>query len=73
MNIKKLYNKSFTTNPDMKLAYNTAINDCIELVNKDKIRVLKRICHTMKCYKEMSGDCRQCQIQKELKRITGGK
>ena len=73
MNIKKLYNKSFTTNPDMKLAFNMAINDCMELFNKDKIRVLKRICHTMKCYKEMSGDCRQCQIQKELKRITGGK
>ena len=73
MNIKKLYNKSFTTNPDMKLAYNTAINDCMELFNKDKIRMLKRICHTMKCYKEMSGDCRQCQIAKEIKQITEGK
>jgi len=81
VNIKKLYNKSFTssrysvvtTNVDMKLAYNMAINDCMELFNKDKIRVLKRICHTMKCYKEMSGDCRQCQIQKELKRIKEGR
>ena len=73
MNIKKLHNKSFTTNADMKLAYNTAINDCMELFNKDKISMLKRICHTMKCYKEMSGDCRQCQIHKELKQIKEGK
>jgi len=69
MNIKKLYNKSFTTNADMKLAYNTAINDCIELVNKNKIRMLKRMCHKMKCYQNMFGDCRECRIQKELKRI----
>ena len=42
-------------------------------INHAKIRILKRVCHTMKCYKEMSGDCRQCQTQKELKQITEGK
>jgi len=73
MNIKKLYNKSFTTNPDMKLQSLIAVLYAIELVNKDKIRMLKRICHKMKCYKEMSGDCRQCQMHKELKQIKGGR
>ena len=42
-------------------------------INKDKIRMLKRICHKMKCYQNMSGDCRRCQIAKEIKRITEGK
>ena len=42
-------------------------------INHAKIRILKRICHKMKCYQNMSGDCRQCQIHKELKRITEGK
>ena len=73
MNIKKLYNKSFTTNPDMKLAYNTAINDCIALVNQDKIHMLKRMCHKMKCYQTMSGDCRQCQIAIKLNKLKGNK
>jgi len=42
-------------------------------INHAKIRILKRVCHKMKCYQNMSGDCRQCQIHKELKRITEGK
>jgi len=42
-------------------------------INHAKIRILKRVCHSMKCYKEMSGDCRQCQMHKELKQIKGGR
>ena len=42
-------------------------------INHAKIRILKRVCHSMGCYQNMSGDCKQCQIHKELKRITEGK
>jgi len=42
-------------------------------INHAKIRILKRVCHSMGCYQNMSGDCRRCQIHKELKRITEGK
>ena len=38
-------------------------------INHAKIRILKRVCHKMKCYQNMFGDCRECRIQKELKRI----
>jgi len=42
-------------------------------INHAKIRILKRVCHSMGCYQNMSGDCRRCQIAKEIKQITGGK
>ena len=79
MNIKKLYNKSFTTNPDMKLAYNTAINDCIYLVNKDNIRMLKSICKndcTDRSYSNCGlkrGISGKCHVSDLIKRITEGK
>ena len=79
MNIKKLYNKSFTTNVDMKLAYNTAISDCIELVNKDKLRMLKSICEndcTDRSYSNCSykrGMSGKCHVSDLIKRITEGK
>ena len=79
MNIKKLYNKSFTTNPDMKLAYNTAINDCMELFNKDKIRMLKSICKN-DCSDRSYSNCSlkrgmsgKCHVSDLIKRITEGK
>jgi len=79
MNIKKLHNKSFTTNPDMKLAYNTAISDCIELVNKDKIRMLKSICKN-DCSDRSYSNCGlkrgisgKCHVSDLIKRITEGK
>jgi len=79
MNIKKLYNKSFTTNPDMKLAYNMAINDCMELFNKDKIRMLKSICKN-DCSDRSYSNCGlkrgisgKCHVSDLIKRITEGK
>ncbi len=43
-----------------------------QLHRRDKIRILKRTCHKMKCYKEMCGDCPNCPIGKEITRLKKG-
>ena len=79
MNIKKLHNKSFTTNPDMKLQSLIAVLYAIELVNKDKIRMLKSICKndcTDRSYSNCGlkrGISGKCHVSDLIKQITGGK
>ena len=79
MNIKKLYNKSFTTNPDMKSQSLIAVLYVIELVNKDKIRMLKSICKN-DCSDRSYSNCGlkrgisgKCHVSDLIKRITEGK
>ena len=79
MNIKKLYNESFTTNADKKSQSLIAVLYVIELVNKDKIRMLKSICKN-DCSDRSYSNCGlkrgisgKCHVSDLIKQITEGK
>ena len=64
---------SFNLWKNPKESFHGAVKDLIAYINKDKIRMLKRICSNNSRNCNMFGDCPDCQIQRELTKLRGNK
>ena len=64
---------SFNLWKNPKESFHVAVNDLIAYINKDKIRMLKRICRNKTETCEIFSDCSDCQIHRELNKLRGNK